>query len=184
MPSDAPPAPILQLGDARLRAISEPVHDVRDSMFRAEVRALAATLADFRRARGFGRAVSAPQIGIAKRFLVVDLGEGPVTLVNPEITWRSDALFTMWDDCMSFPTLLVRVRRHESISVRFTDDRGAPRTWERLDRAASELLQHEIDHLDGVLAIDRALGEEPFVTRAMFEAERGRFVGQVDDAIA
>jgi peptide deformylase len=55
---------------------------------------------------------------------------------------------------MSFPWLLVRVKRHVSVSVQFLDDSGAQHTWERLDRATSELLQHEIDHLDGVLATD------------------------------
>src|SRR5579862_9119720 len=109
MANDAPLPAILTLGDARLRAMCEPVTDVRDSAFRAEVRALARVLAEFRASRGFGRAISAPQIGVAKRFLVVDLGDGPELVANPEITWRSDARFTMWDDCMSFPALLVRV---------------------------------------------------------------------------
>src|SRR5947209_93641 len=116
---DASLSSILQLGDPRLREVALPVPDVRDSAFRAEVRSLARTLAVFRAERGFGRAISAPQIGIAKRFMVVDLGAGPFLVANPEITWRSDTDFTMWDDCMSFPTLLVRVRRHESISLRY-----------------------------------------------------------------
>jgi peptide deformylase len=149
-----------------------------------EVRILARTLADFRDSRGFGRAISAPQIGVAKRFVLVDLGDGPFLVANPEITWRSDELFTMWDDCMSFPSLLVRVQRHESISLRYVNEGGEVREWENLARAESELVQHEIDHLDGVLAIDRAQGEGSLVTRAMFEAAPARYLAEVDYTIA
>jgi peptide deformylase len=156
---------------------------VRDPGFKRDARVLKRALAAFQESRGFGRAIAAPQIGIAARFLVVDRGNGPQLLVNPEITWRSKALFTMWDDCMSFPTLLVRLQRHESISVLFTDEQGETRAWSELDRATSELLQHEIDHLNGVLAIDRAYGEGAFVTRAVFEAAPAGYLAEVDYAI-
>jgi peptide deformylase len=89
----------------------------------------------------------------------------------------------MWDDCMSFPSLLVRVERHESISIRYVNDAGATVEWESLGREESELLQHEIDHLDGVLAIDRAVGEEPFVTRGMFESSPATYAAKVDYTI-
>jgi peptide deformylase len=184
--NDDSPFKVLQLGDPRLRVVSQPLHDsreVRDSAFRAEVRALARVLEEFRAKSGFGRAISAPQIGIAKRFLVLDLGDGPALIANPEITWRSEGVFTMWDDCMSFPGLLVRVERHESISIRYLNDAGAVVEWENLGREEAELLQHEIDHLDGVLATDRAVGESPFVTRAMFEESFATYAAQVDYTI-
>jgi peptide deformylase len=184
MSSDRIPASVLQLGDPRLRAASVPVLDVHDATFKREVRILTRTLDDFRDSRGFGRAISAPQIGIAKRFFVVDLGERPFLVANPEITWRSEKLFSMWDDCMSFPSLLARVMRHESISLRYLSETGETREWERLERAESELVQHEIDHLDGVLAIDRALGEGALVTRTMFEAASARYLAEVDYTIA
>jgi peptide deformylase len=183
MSSDRIPSAVLQLGDPRLRTTALPIHDFRDPEFRREVHLLTRTLADFRDTRGFGRAISAPQVGIAKRFFVVDLGDGPFLVVNPEITWRSDAKFTMWDDCMSFPSLLVRVERHESISVRYQTAGGEGREWNDLPRDQSELVQHEIDHLDGVLAIDRALGEGSLVTRAMFEASPARYLAEVDYTI-
>jgi peptide deformylase len=184
MSSDRIPSAVLQLGDPRLRTEATPVLDVSDAEFAREVRILTRTLDDFRDSRGFGRAISAPQIGIAKRFFVVDLGDGPFLVANPEITWRSEALFTMWDDCMSFPSLLVRVQRHESISLRYVNERGTTTEWESLARAESELVQHEIDHLDGILAIDRAHGEGSLVTRAMFEAAPARYLAEVDYAIA
>src|SRR5262249_2618429 len=102
------PAPILQLGDPNLRHISTPVTDFSDSAFISSRRRLHATLTAFRQANGFGRAVSAPQIGVPQRFIALNLGDGPVTLVNPEVVWSSSERFTMWDDCMSFPSLLVK----------------------------------------------------------------------------
>lgn len=180
----ATPAEVLQLGDPGLRRRSLEVHDLESAEFRGAERRLHETLRAFRAAHGFGRAISAPQIGVARRFIAANLGEGPFSIVNPEITWRSTETFTMWDDCMSFPSLLVRVRRHRSISVRFTTGEGERIVWDGLEPAVSELLQHEIDHLDGVLAVDHALDREGIVTRAAFDAHREHFLRQVDHVIA
>lgn len=174
---------ILPLGDPRLRIVCEPVADPADSAFRAAASRLAAALDEFRAERGFGRGIAAPQIGIARRFVAVNLGEGTRCLVNPTITWRSPETFTLWDDCMCFPDLLVRVSRNASVSVAFVDEDGRPRLWECLGRAASELLQHELDHLDGVLAIDLALDRESILYRAAFEADPAYFRKRVDYAI-
>lgn len=177
------PTEILQLGDPGLRERSRPVHDLASEAFRNAERRLHETLRAFRAAHGFGRAVSAPQIGVPQRLIAANLGEGPFSIVNPEITWRSTATFTMWDDCMSFPSLLVRVRRHRSISVRFTTGEGEPVVWGKLAPDVSELLQHEIDHLDGVLALDHALDRDAIVTRAAFEAHREHFRAQVEHVV-
>ena len=177
-------AEILQLGDPGLRQRSRPVPDLESAMFRDAERRLHETLRAFRSAHGFGRAISAPQIGVPQRFIAANLGEAPFSMVNPEVTWRSVDTFTMWDDCMSFPSLLVRVRRHCSISVQFTSGEGERVRWEQLDPAVSELLQHEIDHLDGVLAVDHALDRNAIVTRAAFDAHREHFRRQVDYVIA
>jgi peptide deformylase len=173
-------APILRLGDPQLRQVSSPVADLLDPGFISNQRRLHATLAAFRYANGFGRAISAPQIGVPQRFIAMNLGGGPLLLVNPNIVWTSRDEFTMWDDCMSFPGLLVRVRRYQSISVHFLDENGKPQDWERLDQATSELLQHEIDHLDGILAVDRALDRNSLILREEFEARRAHFAKQVD----
>jgi peptide deformylase len=182
-PTHAPAAPILRLGDRRLRQVSAPVADFLDPAFISNQRRLHSTLAAFRRANGFGRAVSAPQIGVPQRFIAMNLGAGPMLLVNPEIVWTSSETFTMWDDCMSFPSLLVRVQRHQSISVHFFDEYGHAQDWLRLSQATSELLQHEIDHLDGILAVDRALDRDSLVMREEFEAQRAYFTRQVDYVI-
>ena len=171
---------ILPLGDPRLRERAVPVDDVADPGFRAESARLRAELDAFRAEHGFGRGVAAPQLGIGKRFIAINLGQGTRCLVNPGITWRSEATFTLWDDCMCFPTLLVKVRRHRSISLAFQDEEGRPQLWERLPQAESELLQHECDHLDGVLAIDRAEGRDGIISREAFQAQPEHFANQVD----
>jgi peptide deformylase len=177
------PDAILPLGDPRLRLKCAPVAELADPVFQAENARLQAVLEAFRRAHGFGRGVAAPQIGIPKRFIAINLGAGIRTLINPEITWRSPESFTLWDDCMCFPWLLVRVRRHASISLRYLDEQGAARCWERLGRAESELIQHEYDHLDGILATDRAEGPEAIISREAFEQYREHFTALVDYTI-
>jgi len=175
---------VLLLGDPRLRVRSSEV----ETCDATELGALASTLDEFRRKYGFGRAISAPQIGIAKRFIAVNLGKGTFFVVNPVITWRSDETFTMWDDCMSFPDLLVRVERAKSLSLDYVDERGKRKEWRELDQAAAELLQHEIDHLDGVLAVDRATVDngpevESLVMRREYERNRESFDAKVDYTI-
>jgi len=101
-------------------------------------------------------------------------------IVNPEFVWTSEETFTMWDDCMSFPSLLVRLRRHQSISIRFSDEHGNRQEWLRLDQPTSELLQHELDHLDGILAVDRAVDRDSLVLREVFDAQRDYFAKKVD----
>lgn len=125
---------------------------------------LAATLADFREKRGFGRAIAAPQIGKLHRVIFMNVGE-PRALLNPTITWKSEEEMELWDDCFSFPDLLVRVRRSVEVKVRYFDERGAERELSAKNQLA-ELLQHEIDHVDGILATDRALDARSFAMRS------------------
>jgi peptide deformylase len=152
-----PPTPeILVIGDPRLRATCAPIDQI-DQVDDAEIARLAAALADARAQLGFGRAIAAPQIGVMRRLIVVNLGAGPIAIINPEITWRSAEMFEVWDDCLSVPDRVVRVRRHRSISLAFRDQAFRPRVWRELPEDLAELLQHEIDHLDGTLLVDRAI---------------------------
>ena len=174
-----PAAAVLLVGDPRLRRVAAPAARTEPGLM-DDVARLHATLARFRAEHGFGRAVAATQIGVARRFIALNLGEGPFTMFNPEIVRRSGETFTLWDDCMSFPFLLVRVARDDSISVEYEDEAGRRQRWDRLDRATSELLQHEIDHLDGVLALDRALDRDAIVSREVFESMPEHFARLVD----
>ncbi len=174
---------VLLLGDQRLRRVSEQVTDFESGEFRAAARGLVCTLEHFRAEHGFGRALSAPQIGIALRMIALDLGNGPFLVVNPQLSDLSERRFTMWDDCMSFPWLMVRVERHLRLNLNYLDEQGKPHAWSAVEQAVSELLQHEVDHLDGILAIDRALGRDAIVARSVYETQRAFFDAQVDYAI-
>lgn len=155
---------VLVIGDPRLRTRCERVAGGYPELD-AELARLVAVLAEVRARAGFGRALAAPQLGIARRIVAMDLGAGAFVLIDPEITWRSDETFEVWDDCFSVPDRLVRVRRHRSISLRFRDAALRPREWARLPEL-SELVQHELDHLDGVLMTDRGTEEQPAARRA------------------
>ncbi|HTX17878.1 MAG TPA: peptide deformylase [Bacteroidota bacterium] len=151
------------LGDPILRTKCRPVKDVKSSSSRALARDLRDTLNDFRKRRRFGRGIAAPQIGKPVRMIYIK-PKGLGALLNPTITKRSKGTFELWDDCFSFPELLVRVRRYRSIRVTYVDEEGTPRSISATGKL-SELLQHEIDHLDGILALDRAISTRSIVLR-------------------
>jgi peptide deformylase len=145
-----------------------------------DARLLYRALQSFRKQHGFGRATAAPQLAIKRRMIAIHLRNWPSMIFNPEITWQSGQTMTLWDDCMCFPFLLVKVRRALSVSVRFLDKDGRIYYKEHCDPATSELLQHEIDHLDGVLAVDHALDKDSLVSRQAFERDKDYFLRQVD----
>ena len=159
-----PAREILLLGNPKLWEPSLPVAEINSTDTRSTIEDLASTLEAFRGRNGFGRAIAAPQIGIQRRVIFVKIDQ-PMPLINPVITRTSVERMELWDDCFSFPELMVRVSRHEEITVHFSDEHGAERTI-TVQNGLSELLQHEIDHLDGILATDRAIGPRSFAMRS------------------
>lgn len=162
---------VLQLGDPGLREVCAPVADATQPHIGALVRDLADTLAFWRKTTGYGRGIAAPQIGKAMRVIFLKLpGADPWPLVNPEIVWRSDEKIVVWDACLSFLCIFMKVERNREIKVRYQDVHGE---WHEVqagdDRNLSELLQHEIDHLDGILAVDRMTDIRTLCTREEFE---------------
>lgn len=129
------------------------------------------TINAFRNESGWGRAISAPQIGKAKRVIFLHV-ERPWLIINPEMSDMSEETIEIWDDCMSFPDLLVKVRRHESFTLTFRDEKWEQQS-KQIDGILSELLQHEIDHLDGVLAVSRAIDENSFALQSQRELLQG-----------
>jgi len=152
---------ILQLGDPLLRAVSTPASGFRES--EPIFLDLRDTLHEFRRTHGFGRGISAVQIGEPKRLIYIEFEGAAYRLQNPVFRLQSEAKFRLWDDCFSFPNLLVLLERSESVAVEYESPEGV-RTIQAAG-ALSELLQHEMDHLDGVLAVDRALDCNSLCTR-------------------
>lgn len=160
---------VLQLGDPLLREVAAPVDDPTDPSVAAVVADLADTLAHWRATTGYGRAIAAPQIGVLRRIVFLNV-DRPWALVNPVIVGRSDDTALVWDACLSFLAIFLKVRRHREIAVEWHDLEGRPHraTFGEANDLA-ELLQHEIDHLDGVLAIDRVEDVRTIVTRQEFE---------------
>ena len=155
--------PILQLGHDALYAASEPVAREEAPALMEAVRDLHDTLLDFRARHGAGRAIAAPQIGVPKRLVYMHI-EKPVIFFNPSLSFPDDETMLVLDDCMSFPHLLVRVPRYKRCRVTYRDEHWREHTW-ALEGDLSELLQHECDHLDGVLATMRAVDGKAFVAR-------------------
>jgi peptide deformylase len=154
--------PILLLGDPRLYEVCDPVTEADRPLVAGWVADLHAAMQEVRARYGFGRAIAAPQLGIMKRLIYMNTpGTGPVVFINPMLTDLSPERFELWDDCMSFPNLLVRVSRHESLTINYLDENFVPKTWP-VTGDLSELLQHEYDHLDGILCTMRALDERSF----------------------
>lgn len=151
------------LGDPVLRTKCASIRNAKSSAVRVVADDLRETLRDWQSRFGMGRAIAAPQIGAPIRLVFVEM-DRPWALVNPEIVDVGDQDFLVWDDCFSFPNLLVRVQRAYRIKVRYHDLKGKAHSVE-VERDVAELLQHEIDHLDGVLAVDRAVGLDPFCLR-------------------
>ena len=155
---------ILLLGNPALRIRCTSIKDTASAATRKTIRDLRDTLDDFRSRRGFGRGIAAPQIASATRIILIR-SNGIGALLNPKITRRSRRTFTLWDDCFSFPDILVKVRRNVWVEVVYFDERGRSKRL-RAEGALSELLQHEIDHLNGILAIDRAISPKHIILRS------------------
>lgn len=160
---------ILQLGDPLLRLRSAPARIEEIGGVLADLRD---TLHEFRRAHGFGRGISAVQIGELTRVIHIEMDGAAYSLVNPEVVALSGKTFELWDDCFSFPDLMVRVRRSLEIRLRYTGEHGEPHEL-TANGALSELLQHEMDHLDGILAIDRAVDRNSLCTREEWKRRYG-----------
>lgn len=164
---------ILQLGNSILRQKCALVEDFSAPQLQSLICDLDDTLAQFRRVHNFGRGIAAPQIGVLTRVIFIRMVPsgfcGP--LLNPKIIWQSTERKEIWDSCFSFPDLVVHVSRASDIKVEYQNETGKPATIEA-SGDLSELLQHEIDHLDGILATDRALSPHAFMTRSEWERQQ------------
>ena len=155
---------VLLLGNPKLYEISEPVKREELANLSPIVQDLHDTLMDFKKRYGAGRAIAAPQIGMMKRMIYMYIN-GPKVLINPVLNQKSKEMMVVWDDCMCFPDLLVKAQRHQRCQIRFRDMEWKEQTM-RLEGDLSELLQHECDHLDGILAVSRAIDGGSFALRS------------------
>lgn len=137
------PNPILKKPALPVERIDEPVRRLMDDM-----------LETMYRAPGIG--LAAPQVGVSKRLVVIDVSEeknAPLRLVNPRVTWRSDRLAPAEEGCLSLPEQYAEIVRPDAVEVVYLDEDGNEQRI-RTDGLLARCLQHEIDHLDGILFID------------------------------
>jgi len=162
---------VRQLGDPVLREKCSPVQDASAPEIRALVEDLQDTLAYWHKITGYGRGIAAPQIGVLQRVIFLRLpGEDPWPLVNPQIIERSAERIFVWDACLSFLSIFMQVERNREITVQYQDLQGKRHEVRAGElRDVSELLQHEIDHLDGILCIDRVTDLKTVCTKEEFE---------------
>ncbi|MCD6551888.1 peptide deformylase [Thermotoga sp.] len=101
-----------------------------------------------------GVGLAAPQVGISQRLFVMDVGNGPVAVINPEILETSSETEIAEEGCLSFPEIFVEIERSRKVKVRYQTPRGES-VEEELEGYPARVFQHEYDHLNGVLIIDR-----------------------------
>ncbi len=154
---------ILLLGNPKLYEESTKVTQDELEKLKPVFEDLKDTLLDFRDEFGWGRAIAAPQIGVKKRIVYMHVNE-PVVLINPVIRLRDRRKTLVWDDCMSAPDLLVQVKRYRRCKVEYRDQNWNKRSM-YLEGKLAHLLQHEVDHLRGILITQRAVSDKSFALR-------------------
>lgn len=141
---------ILEVPHPILKRPAEPVGRVDDELRRLMDDMLETMYA----APGIG--LAAPQVGVSKRVAVIDVSEEknqPLRLVDPRVTWTSERLVVAEEGCLSLPDQYAEVKRPDAVEVVYLDERGEVRTL-RAEGLLARCLQHEIDHLDGILFVD------------------------------
>jgi len=151
---------ILLLGNPLLYKASKEVLQKELPELIKPILGLADLIVEYRKKYGAGRTIAAPQVGLMKRIIVMNIDK-PVFLINPKLFDLSEETITLWDDCMSFPGLLVKVKRHKSCNISYRDQNWQEQLM-RCEDDLSELIQHEYDHLDGILATQRAIDNKSF----------------------
>ncbi|MHC1704867.1 MAG: peptide deformylase [Tenuifilaceae bacterium] len=158
---------LLLLGNPILYEVSEPIQKSELSLVSTWVADLHNVMEEIRVKYHFGRAIAAPQLGIMKRLIYMNIDK-PTVIINPEYTYMSNELFEVWDDCMSLPNLFVKVKRHKECTIKFMDENWQEKEM-KLKDDLSELIQHEYDHLDGILCTMRAIDGKSFKWRNIKE---------------
>ena len=161
---------IRRFGDPVLKSRATPVDRFDDSL-QGQVARMAAIMND-----AIGLGLAAPQLGLSQRLVVYRVGhDAPlIALVNPQIEWSSDEGETMEEGCLSIPGVTVDVDRPVYVRIRALDEEGQERKIEASGLEA-RVIQHELDHLDGKLILDRTTRDQRRqAMREMREAERER----------
>lgn len=136
-------------GDEILRKRSKEVKKITPRMLEL-IEDMKETMYD---ANGVG--LAAVQVGVLRRIVVIDIGDGPIVMINPVITEKSDEEYIETEGCLSVPEKQGFTRRPTWVKVRFTDTEGNEMILETKERFLSKAVCHELDHLDGILYTDK-----------------------------
>ena len=159
---------VLLLGNPKLRKVSSDIINFNKKL-RGDLTNLKETLTDLQNTKRIGRAIAAPQIGLMKKIIFFQLPEKSFNMINPKITWKSEEMFDVWDSCFSFDiAFFIEILRHKKIRVEYQDENGKIITEDFSDDL-SELVQHEIDHLHGILATDHIKDVKKIIMRNEWE---------------
>ena len=163
---------IKELGDPVIRKISEPVKNIDSSEIRNLIDDMTATVKD---ANGVG--LAAPQIGISLRIFIIDSQPnerypnapkfGPLAMINPKIISKGESKEKEWEGCLSIPGIRGHVARYKSLEVEYYT-RDGKHHREKLDGFPAKVFQHELDHLDGIVFLDRLCSMNDVVTEKEF----------------
>jgi len=162
---------IILLGNPKLYQISSIIEKEERNIIKELVNDLHDTLIDYKNKYGAGRAIASPQIGVFKRLLYMYIDK-PVVFINPILILEDDDFMEVLDDCMSFPELLVKVKRHKRCTIQFKDMNFNDSEM-KLEGDLSELVQHEYDHLDGILATMRAIDDKSVCLKSQKSVFKG-----------
>jgi len=159
---------IYKLGSNVLRKKSVQVKEF-DQELERKVEDLHDTLLNFQNEYEIGRAIAAPQIGYHQKIVYYNKDANEILMVNPVIIEKSSQTFAVWDSCFSFNVnFFVKIQRTKQIKVKYQDIKGEEYVEEFSDDL-SELFQHEIDHLYGILATDHLEDNKDIVMREVWE---------------
>ena len=159
---------VLQSGNPQLREAASDVKDF-DLELKEIIQDLKDTLTHLQLIKSIGRGLAAPQIGHKKKVILFQLPDRSFVMVNSNIVWKSEEKFPVWDSCFCFDVaFFVEIERHKSIKVEYQDENGNAKT-EEFNGDLSELVQHEVDHLLGILATDHLKNVKKIMMREEWE---------------
>lgn len=159
---------ILLIGNPLLREKSEDITSF-DKELQDIINDLKDTIIDFQERKKIGRGIAAPQIGVLRNVIYLKLPDRSFELINPEIVWKSDEKIQIWDSCFSFDVaFFVKIERFKSVTVRYQNINGES-LEETFKDDMAELLQHEIEHLHGILATDHLTDNKNIILKEEWE---------------
>ncbi len=152
---------ILLLGNDTLYQVSDEISKNQLDKPKQVVNDLHDTMMNFRKSYGFGRAIAAPQINELVRIIYMNIDGQTTVFMNPRLEFPEDEKMEIWDDCMSFPGLEVKIMRYKKVRVHYLDLQWQDCVID-FEGDLAELIQHEYDHLDGILSLQRAIDDKSF----------------------